>query len=154
MATVVGVLRFSIRFMNAFDSRWMTYPGCFHSSGREMNLTRSPIFKSFGLGIFDCTNGSDHPAAGVDTLLETGLFGGLGASLCSDMIERGGRLIAFRCLARASAAPRRTSFPCTAASSCLIRSISSLMKSEIMIKFPRIRLGYKLSVEQNRSRDR
>jgi hypothetical protein len=36
----------------------------------------------------------------------------------------------------------------------LIRSISSLMKSEIMIKFPRIRLGYKLSVEQNRSRDR
>jgi hypothetical protein len=40
----------------------MTYPGCFHSSGREMNLTRSPIFKSFGLGIFDCTNVPDDRA--------------------------------------------------------------------------------------------
>ena len=88
-------------------------------------------------------NALDHPAAGEDAPLETALFGGLGTSLCSDMIGRGESLIAFRCLARASAAIRRTSFPCTAASSCLIRSISSLMESEIMIKFPSIRLVYR-----------
>jgi hypothetical protein len=58
IATRAGVLRFSNRFMNSFDSRWMTYSGCFHSSGREMNLTRSPIFNSFGLGIFVCTKES------------------------------------------------------------------------------------------------
>jgi hypothetical protein len=75
------------------------------------------------------TNVGDHPAAVEDAPLETALFGGLGASLCSDFHGRGGIDIASFSRDRVSATMLAKSLSNFDESSRLIRRISSLMES-------------------------